>query len=226
MDQYSRTKKMIGKNKLEEIRSKTVLIVGIGGVGGIALEMLIRSGIENITIIDFDKFEESNLNRQILCDRNNLGKLKTQVAKEKLLNIHPNAKITIINEKLDDNVDDIIPKTDYIIDACDFVKAKIELVKYAIKNNVKIISSCGTGNRIHPELLKITNIWKTEYDPLAKKIRNNLRKEKINYKLPVVASLEKPLLKSKEVVGSMAMVPNCAGILLASYIINDILKEV
>ena len=225
MNQYSRTEKMIGKKKLDLIESKSVLIVGIGGVGGIALEMLVRCGIKNIVVVDFDKFEESNLNRQILCDINNIGKLKTEIAKEKILSINPDANITIINQKLTDDIEDILPKTDYIIDACDYVKAKIGLVKFAIKNKIKIISSCGTGNRLNPELLKITNIWKTEYDPLAKKIRSELRKEKINYKLPVVSSFEKPIMKSKEEIGSMAIVPNCAGILLSSYVINEILKE-
>ena len=114
---------------------------------------------------------------------------------------------------------------DYIIDACDDTNVKIELIKYSIKNNIKIISSMGTGNKLKPELLEITNIWKTNYDPLAKKIRNILRREKINYKLPFVSSKEIPVLKTKNVIGSCSVVPNTAGILLSSYVINDILKK-
>ena len=105
------------------------------------------------------------------------------------------------------------------------MNAKILLVKYAIKNNIKIISSCGTGNKINPEALSITNIWKTYNDPLAKKFRYLLRKEGISYKLPVVSSSEVPILKTKDIIGSVSIVPNTAGIFLASYVINDILKE-
>ena len=115
---------------------------------------------------------------------------------------------------------------DYIIDACDDMNAKVLLVKYAIKNNIKIISSCGTGNKINPEALSITNIWKTYNDPLAKKFRYLLRKEGISYKLPVVSSSEVPILKTKDIIGSISIVPNTAGIFLASYVINDILKEI
>lgn len=222
MEQYNRTKIVIGNTKLNLIKSKSVLIVGLGGVGGITLEMLIRCGIENIYVIDYDTFEESNLNRQILSLEDNIGRLKVDIAKERMNNINPNAKITTMNIKVDDET--ILPITDYIIDACDDINAKVFLVKFAIKNNIKIISSCGTGNRLKPELLKITNIWKTNYDPLAKKFRHMLRKENINYKLNVISSDEIPI-KTNNVVGSLALVPNCAGILLANYVINDIINN-
>lgn len=225
MKQFSRTEKIIGKNNLSKIKKTSILIVGIGGVGGAALEMLARSGIENIVVADFDQFEESNLNRQILSSQSNIGLLKVDAAKDRIKDINSSINIYLIKDKIDDNSIKNIPKTDYIIDACDDIKAKVSLIKYAISNNIKIISCCGTGNRLNPEQLRITNIWKTEYDPLAKKLRQELRKNKINYKLPVVCSLEKPVIKTKEFVGSMAMVPNAAGILLASYVINDIIRK-
>lgn len=225
MEQYSRTEKMIGYENLEKLKNTSVLIAGIGGVGGIALEMIARCGVGNIIIIDFDAFEESNLNRQILSLKNNIGKSKVMVAKERIKEINDSIKVNTIEKKLDNNLEEIIPKTDYIIDACDDVVAKVALVKYAIKHSIKIISCCGTGNRLNPELLKISNIWKTEYDPLAKKFRHELKKENIKYKLPVVYSEEKPVLKENGVIGSMALVPNAAGILLASYVINHIIKE-
>lgn len=225
MKQFSRTEKIIGKNNLSKIKNTSILIVGIGGVGGSALEMLARSGIENIVVADFDQFEESNLNRQILSLQSNIGLLKVDAAKDRIMDINSSINIYLIKDKIDDNSIKNIPKTDYIIDACDDIKAKVSLIKYAILNNIKIISCCATGNRLNPEQLKITNIWKTEYDPLAKKLRQELRKNKINYKLPVVCSLEKPVIKTKEFVGSMAMVPNAAGILLASYVINDIIRK-
>ena len=224
--EQSRIEKIIGIDNLNRLNNTSVLLVGIGGVGGITYEMLVRSGIGNITIIDFDTFEESNLNRQILSLGSNINKNKVDVAKKRALEINPNCKINAIPKKVDINMlDDLSPYFDYIIDACDDVKAKVALVKYAIKNNIKIISSCGTGNRINPERLKISNIWKTEYDPLAKKFRLELRKNSINYRLPVVYSSEVPLIKESGFVGSMAMVPNSAGILLASYVINDVIDK-
>ncbi len=224
MNELNRIEKMIGKDKLKLIENTSILIVGIGGVGGSSLEMLARCGVKNIIIVDFDYFEETNLNRQILSLRTNIGKSKVLEAKKRVNLINKNINVTCINIKLGEEIEGIVPKTDYIIDACDDVLAKVSLVKYAVKNNVKIISCCGTGNRLKPELLTITNIWKTEYDPLAKKLRSCLRKENINYKLPVVCSLEKPLITSKDTIGSVALVPNAAGILLASYVINDILR--
>lgn len=223
--QLERLYKLVGNN-LNKLFNTNVLIVGIGGVGGSALEMLVRTGINNITIIDYDKFEESNINRQIMCLKNDIGKEKVDVAKQRVLNINENCNIKTYNKKVDYSfLNNLDAKYDYIIDACDDLNAKLELIKYAIKNDIKIISSCGTGNKLHPELLEILNIWKTEYDPLAKKLRNMLRKEKINNKIMVVSSKEKPLIKTNDFVGSISTVPNAAGILLASYVINDILKE-
>ncbi len=224
--EQSRTKKIIGTNNLNKLNNASILLVGIGGVGGITFEMLVRSGIKNITIIDFDTFDESNLNRQILSLSSNIKQTKVDVAKKRALEINPDCKINTILKKVNINMlNSLEPSFDYIIDACDDVKAKVALVKYAIKNNIKLISSCGTGNRLDPNKLYITNIWKTEYDPLAKKFRSELRKEGINYKLPVVTSSEQPLIKTGGFVGSMAMVPNSAGILLASYVINDVIDK-
>lgn len=225
MKQFNRTKKIIGIDNFTRIKNLSVLIVGIGGVGGSALEMLVRSGIENISIIDYDTFEESNLNRQILSLRNNINKNKVDVAKKRINLINDSCKVKTYKIKLDENFDCINYKIDYIIDACDDVNAKVALAKYAIKNNIKIISSCGTGNRTHPESLTITNIWKTNYDPLAKKFRHELRKANIKYKIPVVCSKEIPIIKSSGEIGSVSTVPNAAGILLASYVINDIIKQ-
>jgi tRNA A37 threonylcarbamoyladenosine dehydratase len=223
MDMFERTRKIVDDEKINKLKNTSVLLVGVGGVGGSCLEMLIRSGINYITIIDFDDFEESNLNRQILSLTNNIGKSKVLIAEERIKLINPNVLVKAINAKVDDNLS--LPLTDYIIDACDDINAKVLLVKHAIKHNIKIISSCGTGNRIKPDKLYISNIWKTEYDPLAKKLRYTLRKENIDYKLPVVCSKEIPLIKQSGKIGSMAMVPNSAGILLASYVINDIIRS-
>ena len=223
---FDRLEKLIGKESLDKIKSKKILLVGLGGVGGISLEMLIRSGISNITIIDYDIFEESNLNRQLLCNVNDIGKKKTDVAKNKMLEINKLCNINIINEKLDDNLIKTLDNDyDYIIDAIDDIEAKISLIKFATKNNIKIISACATGKKIDPTKLTITNIWKTTNDPLAKKLRYELRKQNINYKLMVVSSTEKVIKTNDNIIPSMAMVPNVAGILLASYVINDIIQK-
>lgn len=223
--EQSRTEKIIGIYNINKLNNTNVLLVGIGGVGGITFEMLVRCGVENITIVDYDTFEESNLNRQILSLTSNIGQKKIDVAKKRALEINSKCKINTILGKVDSNMLNNLPSNfDYIIDACDDLKAKVALVKYAVKNNVKIISCCGTGNRVNPEKLKISNIWKTEYDPLAKKFRSELRKEKINYKLPVVFSSEQPI-KTNGVIGSLATVPNSAGILLAGYVINDVISK-
>lgn len=225
MDQFDRTKKMLGEYNVNLLKNNTILVVGIGGVGGIALEMLARSGIENIIIVDFDAFEETNLNRQILSTKENIGQLKVSVAKRRIKDINPFCNVKIYNIRLGNKIDFLEEKVDYIIDACDDIRAKVALVKYSISNNIKIISCCGTGNRINPSMLTISNIWKTKNDPLARKFRYELRKENIKCKFPVVCSDEIPIIKTKGAVGSMAMVPNAAGILLASYVINDIIMN-
>ena len=223
---FERLEKLIGKDNLNNIRNKKILLIGLGGVGGIVLEMLIRTGINNITVIDYDIFEESNLNRQILCNINDIGKNKVEVAKEKMLQINSKCNINIINDKVNDNlVKKLDTNYDYIIDAIDDVDAKVSVIKFAINSNIKIISSCGTGRKVDPTKLCITTIWKTTNDPLAKKLRHKLKKEKITYRLPVVSSNEISIKVDDEIIPSMAMVPNTAGILLSSYVINDIIKK-
>lgn len=222
----NRSEIILGKENIKKISNAKVLIVGLGGVGGCALEMLVRGGVENITIVDYDRFEESNINRQIICLNNNIGEFKTSEAKKRIKNINANCKVVVYNNKINDNFfKSISLNVDYIIDACDDISAKISLIKYSIENNVKIITCMGTGNKIDPTRLKITNIWKTNYDPLARKLRQKMRKENINYALPVVCSDEEPLIKTKKTVGSLPMVPNAAGIFLASFVINDIINN-
>lgn len=221
---FERLNGLINENELNNIKSKKILVVGLGGVGSITCEALVRSGIHNIDLIDFDKYEESNLNRQLYSLNSTIGKYKTEVAKERLLDINKDININIYTKKLDEElISELDTNYDYIVDAIDDVKAKILLIKFAIKNNIKIISSMGTGNKLDPLKLEITTINKTEYDPLAKVIRKKLKEEGINYKLPVVSSKEQPQLKSS--LKSYFAVTNTAGILLSTFVINDILKK-
>ena len=220
---YDRIIKLIGNDNLEKISHKKVLIVGIGGVGGTTLETLVRSGFKDITIIDYDKFELSNLNRQILSLDNNIGEYKVDIAKKRYKALNKDILINISKEYLNKENVSKIGYYDYIIDACDSTEAKEALIRYALKSNIKIISCMGTGKRIDPTKLIISTLDKTYNDPLAKVMRNRLKDINLK-KVPVVFSKELPKNNSKE-ISSMMMVPSTAGIYLAYYIINDIIKE-
>lgn len=214
-------------NKLVDsniFREKTVLIIGLGGVGGHALESIVRTGIENIIIVDNDKIDITNLNRQLLSLNSNIGEYKSDVARNRTLDINPNCKIKVIKEFIDSsNILSLFNYSiDYIIDACDTVTTKILLIEECIKRDIKIISCMGTGNKFHPELLEIIELKKTTYDPLAKVIRNKLKN--INKKIMVVCSREKGINVKDRTPGSTSLVPSTAGILCASYVINDILE--
>ena len=214
-------------NKLVDsniFRDKTVLIIGLGGVGGHALESIVRMGIENIIIVDNDKIDITNLNRQLLSLNSNIGEYKVDVARNRILDINPNCKIKVINEFIDSsNISSLFNYSiDYIIDACDTVTTKILLIEECIKRDIKIISCMGTGNKFHPELLEIIELKKTTYDPLAKVIRSKLKN--INKKIMVVCSKEKGINIKDRTPGSTSLVPSTAGILCASYVINDILE--
>ncbi len=222
---FERTISLIGNDNLELIKSKTVLVVGLGGVGGYVVETLIRSGIENIILVDYDTISLSNLNRQIISTRENIGNKKTFEFKKRINSINPKCNVTILDMFLERSNINVLDnyKIDYIADACDTVKTKELLIDYSIKNNIKLISSMGTGNKFDPSKLTITDIRKTSYDPLAKIIRKYVISNHIKEKIMVVSSVEPPIKSNK--VSSIAFVPASSGILISSYIINDILKN-
>lgn len=221
---FNRLELIIG-NKINILKNKTIMVIGLGGVGGHAFESLIRSGIENIIVIDNDIVDITNLNRQILAYQSNIGKPKVEIAKQIAQNINPNCQITSIQIFLDENnIEDIFNRPiDFVIDAIDTIKSKKIIIKKCIEKNIPFISVMGTGNKMHPELLEITDIRKTEYDPIAKIIRKMVKEEKINKKVPVIFSKEKPLIKDK--IGSNAFVPATAGLLATSYVINTLLED-
>lgn len=225
---FDRTLKLIEEQLLETIKSQKVLLVGVGGVGGFALESLVRLGFQNITIVDADSIEESNLNRQIISTRENIGEPKVEVAKERALSINPNAKITTYNLFLkEENIDTIFQdKYDYIIDACDTITTKYLLIKKALETNTKIISCMGTGNRFNPSKVTITRLDKTNNDPLASFMRSILRKNNISLKVPVVWSSELPKKVKEKAVGSIILVPAAAGLQLVYFILNDLINRV
>ena len=222
---YERTLKIINKEQFNKIIKKPILLVGLGGVGGYALESLVRFGFQNITIIDHDNISLSNLNRQIIATSENIGLAKAEEAQKRATKINKNINIKVLATFLTkDNISQLSTEYDYIIDACDTITTKLELIKFAIKNNIKIISCLGTGNRLDPTKLVITDIWQTNYDPVAKILRKLLRDNNINTKIPVIWSKEIPIKTGDSQPGSICTVPAVAGIYMVSYIINGSLK--
>lgn len=223
-DYLERSKQLLGDEKISLFSNKKILVVGIGGVGGTALEGLARSGFKKFIIIDSDEVDASNLNRQILYTANDIGKSKVDVAKKHLLSICEDLEIETIKAKIGEkSLDELIEgKIDFIVDAIDFVEGKLQIYDYALKNNIPFISSLGMGNRIDPEQVVLTTLNKTENDPLAKKIRYLAKQRGLDLKkIPVVFSKEVPLIKSPK-PSSMIMVPSTAGLLITKYVLITI----
>ena len=212
---------LIGKENIEKLKKLNIIIIGIGGVGGYTLESIIRSGVENITIVDGDVIEKSNINRQLIVTKENINKPKVEEWKKRINEINPDVKLKTINKFVNINdLKQILDKYDYIVDACDDVKLKIDLIEYATKNNIKIISSMGTANKMDATKLNITTLDKTEYDPLAKVIRKELRKKRVSFNIKVVSSNEKP--KNKNGLGTNSYLPAVAGLLITNEVINQV----
>ena len=226
MSQFERLELLI-HNKIDDIYNKTVLIIGLGGVGSYAVEALVRSGISNLIIVDNDTISLSNLNRQLMTYHSNIGKFKTDEIEKRIKDINPNTNIIKITEFIDmNNINKLFEyKIDYVVDACDTLMVKLELIRICKKKNIKLISCMGTGNKMDPAKLKITDIRKTSYDPLAKKIRKMVKDEKINGKVMVVCSDEEGKVKINKEIPSNSFVPATAGLLCASYVINDIVGD-
>ncbi len=219
-----RLRKIIDEKTLLKIKNNTVLIIGLGGVGGHALEALCRMGVNNIIIVDNDKVDVTNLNRQLLSLNSNIGEYKTEVAKKRVIDINKDCNLIIINKFIDSTnyLELFNYNIDYVIDACDTVSTKILLITECLNRNIKIISCMGTGNKTHPEMLEITDLKNTSYDPLCRVIRNKFKDEK--RRIMVVYSKEKGIKIKDRVPGSTSLVPSVAGILCASYVINDIME--
>lgn len=221
---FERLITLIGEDNVNKLKKANVLIVGLGGVGGYALETLVRSGIYNLTIVDGDIVELSNLNRQIISKRDVIGRPKALVAQARTLEINPDVNLKVINDFIsEDNFSLLnIDSFDYVIDACDDLNLKILLIKNADK--YKLISSMGTANKMDMTRFKITTVDKTSYDPLAKIIRKKIKEEKIRTKFKVVSSDEK-VMKNGTKLGTIAYMPAVSGLLCASYVINDIIDN-
>lgn len=225
--QFERLKFQIKEDNLNKIKNTRILIIGLGGVGSYTLESLIRSGIENITIVDSDIIDLTNLNRQLMTLHSNMGRKKIEVWNDRLKDINPDCKVKCIDKFITkENIDILFTeKLDYVIDACDTIETKKELIKKCIEKDIKIISSMGTGNKLDPTKLQIMDIRKTSYDPIAKILRKMIKDEKITKKIPVVCSKETPIKIKEKTISSNSFVPATAGLLITSYIINDIIDK-
>lgn len=227
-NQFERTEILIGKNNLDKLKMTKVAIFGIGGVGSYVAEALIRVGIQNFILIDNDEVTLTNLNRQIHATHKTIGMAKVEVMKDRMLEINPQANIETYKMFYTSNCkENIINNSlDYIVDAVDTVSTKLELVLQAQEKNINIISCMGTGNKLDPTKLEITDIYKTSVCPLAKVMRKELKQKGIKH-LKVVYSKEEPIKKEKQekIIGSVSFVPSVAGLLIASEIVNDILDK-
>ena len=217
--------KLIGNDSYNKIKSTSVCVVGLGGVGGYVVEGLVRSGIGNIIIVDYDTIDISNLNRQLISNNSNLSLFKVDEFEKRIKLINPNCKVIKVNIKLDaSNIDSLFCyKFDYLVDACDTIIVKELLIKNCLEKGIGIISSMGTGNKLKASLLEITDLRKTSYDPIAKKLRKYVVDNKIKGKIPVVYSKEQGNRFSGS-IPSMVFVPAVAGMLCANYVVNDIIN--
>lgn len=234
LNEFSRTELLIGADGVEQLKNARVAIFGIGGVGGHVMEALARSGIGSLDVIDNDTVSVTNINRQILATQKTIGKYKTDVAKERILEINPQAHVLTCNTFfLPENADQFdFSQYDYVVDAIDTVSGKISLAEQAQNAGVPIISSMGAGNKMNPAAFEVADIYETSVCPLAKVMRRELKKRGIK-KLKVVYSKEKPLTPKKseeqindtrrQIPGSVAFVPSVAGLIIAGEVVKDLL---
>lgn len=241
-EEFSRTELLLGSNALEKLAQSRVAVFGIGGVGGYVVEALVRSGIGAVDLIDNDTVCLSNLNRQIIATRKTVGQYKTDVMKERIMDINPECKVEVHRcfylPETKDEFDFL--QYSYVVDAVDTVTAKIQLVVQAEEAGVPIISSMGAGNKLNPADFEITDIYKTSVCPLAKVMRRELKKRNVKH-LKVVYSKEEPIApienteteqtgadvasKRRSTPGSVAFVPSVVGLLIASEVVKDLIKE-
>ena len=225
MKQFERTSLIIGEENTKKLNNSHVIIFGIGVVGSYVVEALTRAGIGTLSIVDFDKVDETNINRQIIATHSTIGKKKIEAAKERILDINPNINLKIYDtfvspdtiEKFD------FSSYDYVVDAIDNVTGKLLIIQRSIESNTPVISSLGTANKLDPSKLILTDISKTHTCPLAKIVRLKLRQLGINH-LDVLFSSEEPIKPSNNILGSMPYVPSVGGLLIASHVIKNLIK--
>lgn len=220
---FIRIESLMGSNNFQKLQKATVAIVGIGGVGGMAAIALARSGINKIIIQDFDVVDESNFNRQVVANIDTIGKPKVFVLEEMIKKINPSCQVISLNEKFDINSSLFNYEFSYLIDAIDNIENKFLLINKCLEKNINFISSMGTAKKLDISKLAIVDINKTSYDPIAKIIRRKMRENNLNSHFKVLSSIEEPI--KGEILGSYMPVTSTAGLMLADYIIKEILRN-
>ncbi|MDE7246418.1 MAG: tRNA threonylcarbamoyladenosine dehydratase [Lachnospiraceae bacterium] len=225
-EEFSRTEILLGKKAMERLARSRVAVFGVGGVGGYVCEALARSGVGALDLIDKDKVALSNLNRQIIATQMTVGRYKTDVMRERILDINPEAQVCVHPcFFLPENADGFpFSEYDYVVDAVDTVTAKIELVLRAQANGVPVISSMGAGNKLDASAFRVADIYETKVCPLARVMRRELKKRNVAH-LKVVYSQEEPLKPTADQVGSVAFVPSVAGLIIAGEVVKDLTRE-
>lgn len=227
-EQFSRTALLLRKEEMDKLKNSHVAIFGIGGVGSYVTEVLARTGVGTFSLIDKDIIEISNINRQLIATFDTIGKDKVEVAKTRILSINPNATVFTFKEFYLSGTEVDISNFDYVVDAIDTVTAKLNLIEVCNNSSIPIISSMGMGNKLDPNKVTITDISKTSTCRLCRVMRQELRKRNIK-NLKVAYSTEKAVKQNKNteknenVIGSVAFVPACAGIMIASEVVKDLL---
>ncbi|OJT92316.1 tRNA cyclic N6-threonylcarbamoyladenosine(37) synthase TcdA [Clostridioides difficile] len=233
MNFTTRTSFLVGDDGIKKLNNSNIIVFGVGGVGSFTVEALARAGVGNITIVDFDDVDITNINRQIPALHSTVGRYKVDVMEERILDINPNINIKKIRSLYNkDTSDEILTERyDYVVDAIDMVSSKIHLIETCEKKGLKIISSMGMGNKLDPTKIVVTDIHKTSTCPLAKVMRKELRDRGIK-KLKVVYSTEQPIELKKKVMngrkvtpGSVSFVPSVGGLIIASVIVNELLGQ-
>ena len=227
LHKFDRLSRVIGDDKVLQLTEKTVLVLGVGGVGGYVCEALARSGIGKLIIVDFDLVDETNINRQIIALDSTIGLKKVDVLENRIKDINSGCEVIKIDKFIDkDNLFELFNyDIDYFVDACDTMTVKKMVITECIKRKIKFISSMGTGNKLDPSKLEIVDIRKTVNDPLAKVIRKFVKDEKINSKVMVLSSSELPIKTGERTPGSTSFVPASAGLLIASYVVRQFIGK-
>lgn len=227
LHRFERLTKIIGKDKFLDITKRTVLVLGVGGVGGYVCEALARSGVGTLIIVDFDTVDETNINRQIIALESTIGMKKVDLFEQRIKEINSDCNVIKIDEFI--NTEDVSKlfeyEIDYLVDACDTIATKKEVIKECLNRGIKFISSMGTGNKLDPSKLEIVDLRKTVNDPLAKIMRKFVKVERINKKVTVLSSTELPAKTGERTPGSTAFVPASAGLLIASYIVREFINK-
>lgn len=224
MGMKDRTKLILKDEGIDKLAKSSVIVFGVGGVGGYVCEMLARTGVGNITMVDFDTVSDSNLNRQIVALNSTIGVEKVVVMKNRIKDINPECKVTIKIEKLlPENIEQFNLKNyNYVVDCIDMVKSKIALINYCYQNNINIISSMGTGNKNGIPNFKVCDLFETKYDGLARVLRRELKKLGVTNSL--VVCTDEQSLQGLDAIGSLVYYPAMCGCVLSAHVVNELTK--